>query len=274
MNPRPRWLDERRRKQFGPERWPARFGEERNLCPFGFTTFRRNLAWTTRQFSPKPSRWALPPPRFRPVRSIRSAPSISKSSSARTTPNSPPNSRRRRRRRPKPRPANPSSSSSRRPPEPPKPEVKEEPAQPVEPAPPPVVEAAQTAAAAAPNRPARRSAKRSVSFNCQPARSRAPADKGRSGRQDLPPSRPGGPQRPDSRPAVSAFVRRSSDTAPPAREPAKPAARAATQICRSRHRRGHHHQTADCRARTGRAAQAEAVQDHRRFDGDWAFLPT
>ena len=31
---------------------------------------------------------------------------------------------------------------------------------------------------------------------------------------------------------------------------------------------GHHHQAADHRARTGRAAQAKALQDHRRLDGD------
>ena len=49
------------------------------------------MAWRTRRFSPKPSRWALPPHACRPVPSIKSAPSISKNSSARNVPNSPPN---------------------------------------------------------------------------------------------------------------------------------------------------------------------------------------
>ena len=114
MIPTPRWPDECRRENFGPARWPVRFGEERNICPFGFTTSRRNLAWRTRQFSPKPSHWALPPPRSPPVRSIRSAPSTLKSNSAWTTPSWPPNSPRHRRPRQKPRPANPLSSLKRR----------------------------------------------------------------------------------------------------------------------------------------------------------------
>ncbi len=59
---------------------------EKYLCPFGFTTFRRSLAWRTRKFSPRPRRWALPPPKFRPVRSIKSAPNGWKRNCSKTHP--------------------------------------------------------------------------------------------------------------------------------------------------------------------------------------------
>ena len=45
----------------------------------------------------------------------------------------------------------------------------------------------------------------------------------------------------------------------------------AAQICRAHDRRSHRHQAADCRARTGRRIEAEAVQDHRRPDGPRRF---
>ncbi len=107
------------------------------------------------------------------------------------------------------------------PPEPPKPpEVKEEPPVVVEPVPPPVVEAPKPPPP--PVIPAGPKVGEKVGFIQLPTRPQPrPADKGSAARPA--PSRPGGPHRPDSR---QPFQRSSGgrQSAPPAREPAKPAA--------------------------------------------------
>ncbi|MFZ1073082.1 MAG: translation initiation factor IF-2 [Verrucomicrobiia bacterium] len=105
------------------------------------------------------------------------------------------------------------------PPEPPKPEVKEEAPQ-VEPAPPPVVEPPKPPPP--PAKPAGPKVGEKVGFIQLPTRPQPrPGDKSAPARPA--PSRQGGPQRTDSR---QQFQRSSGgrQSAPPAREPAKPAA--------------------------------------------------
>ena len=41
--------------------WQVKARSDRELCPFVFTTFRRNSAWRTKKFSPRRRNWALPP---------------------------------------------------------------------------------------------------------------------------------------------------------------------------------------------------------------------
>jgi hypothetical protein len=131
------------------------------------------------------------------------------------------------------------------------------------------------AAARRPNPPARnRSAIKSDSSNCpRPSAGRGPGRTAvtQPGAVKLPPHATGDPfPSTDSR---QPFQRSFATAAAPHRLPVNRQARRAAQpnLSRRTDRRSHHHQAADCRARTGRRAEAKAVQDHRRFDEAWRF---
>ena len=97
-------------------------------------------------------------------------------------------------------------------------------------------------------------------------RSRAPAKR---------PERPNRRRRARARPqqtgfadaAISALAATAARSRRPRANRPRPPPRRQPKFVAPDDRRGHRHQAADRRARTGRAAQAEAVQDHRRFDG-------
>ena len=75
------------------------------------------------------------------------------------------------------------------------------------------------------------------------------------------------PMRGGGQPAPRSADFPASNDRPRGQSPAEPAKPAAPKFVLPDRRAGHHHQAAHRRPRTGRAAQAEAVQDHRRPDG-------
>ena len=286
--------------------WQARLEAIEKLCPFGFTTFQRSSAWRTKQVLAKAKelgiaaarvasssldkitaeyleeqtpqgasrarRSAAAPPPAAPAaaaaqanRSSSSPPPPAQTTGREPTPprsHGPGRSRcaaaeaPRLRRPPRPSPAAASQSNRHAAAEP------------------PTATAASTAAA----RPQGGRQSRVHSIAAQARRAEPPT---KPGSVKPPPPRPAEPRRTE-------FIRRGDirgvrgGTAPrrarrcPApdsrasRRPARQSRRtagAAPKVVAAGRRPGHHHQAADRRARTGRAAQAEAVQDHRRPDG-------